>query len=209
MSYSTHERSSARDDSAVNEMTEQQLAAPALRLIICGAPASGKGTQCERIRERYGVVHLSTGDMLRAAVAVGTEVGCEAAAYMDKGALVPDDVIIDVVVERLSQPDCRSRGWLLDGFPRTAAQAAALSAAGIVPDGVLLLDVPDDALVERVVGRRLDPETRLDPVQTIGDSRLTQAAGIVRVQLPGRDLLRRDVRPRGRWLLTAPGHEYF
>jgi len=129
------------------------------KAIICGAPASGKGTQCELLKERYGVVHLSTGDMLRAAVAEGTPVGLKAKGYMDRGELVPDGVIIGVVKDRLAQKDCQQDGWLLDGFPRTEAQAVALKEAGVEPDTVLFLRVPDAMLVERVVGRRLDPTT--------------------------------------------------
>jgi len=129
------------------------------RIIIAGAPASGKGTQCELIKNNYGVVHLSTGDMLRAAVADETEVGKIAQEYMNSGKLVPDDVIIGVVAERLNQPDCLEKGWLLDGFPRTRAQADALASTGVSADCFLFLDVPDELLVERVVGRRTDPET--------------------------------------------------
>ncbi|KAL7574838.1 hypothetical protein ACA910_010676 [Epithemia clementina (nom. ined.)] len=130
-----------------------------VKLIIAGAPASGKGTQCEVIKEKYGVVHLSTGDMLRAAVAAGTDVGKKAKDFMDSGKLVPDDVIIGVVKDRLLEPDCVKQGWLLDGFPRTSAQASALSDAGIKADCFIFLNVPDSVLVERVVGRRTDPET--------------------------------------------------
>merc|ERR1712071_392496 len=129
------------------------------KIIISGAPASGKGTQCEMIKENFGVVHLSTGDMLRAAVADKTPVGVAAKEYMDSGKLVPDDVIIGVVKDRLNQADCQSKGWLLDGFPRTQAQADALLASGISADCFLFLNVPDEILVERVVGRRTDPET--------------------------------------------------
>jgi len=130
-----------------------------LKLIIAGAPASGKGTQCELIKEKYGVTHLSTGDMLRAAVAAGSEVGTLAKEYMDAGKLVPDEVIIGVVQDRLSEDDCKTNGWLLDGFPRTPAQAEALAAAGVTADCFLFLNVPDEILVERVVGRRTDPVT--------------------------------------------------
>jgi adenylate kinase len=93
-----------------------QRASAALRVIIAGAPASGKGTQCELIKAKFGLVHLSTGDMLRSAVAAGSEVGIKAKEYMDAGGLVPDDTIIGVVRDRLSQSDCSERGWLLDGF---------------------------------------------------------------------------------------------
>lgn len=130
-----------------------------LKLIIAGAPASGKGTQCEIIKKDYGVVHLSTGDMLRAAVAAGTEVGLQAKEAMDAGKLVSDDVIIGVVKDRLDEEDCKANGWLLDGFPRTPAQADALASAGISADCFIFLNVPDEILVERVVGRRTDPET--------------------------------------------------
>jgi len=111
------------------------------------------------LKDRYGVVHLSTGDMLRAAVAAKTEVGMQAKEFMESGQLVPDEVIIGIVKDRLAEDDCQKQGWLLDGFPRTEAQALALEAAGIHPDKVLFLDVPDTMLIERVVGRRQDPET--------------------------------------------------
>jgi adenylate kinase len=130
-----------------------------LQVIISGAPASGKGTQCALIVDAFDVVHLSTGDMLRAAVAAGTELGLSAKGYMDEGALVPDALVIEMVVDRVRRDDCVRRGWLLDGFPRTKAQAVALDEAHVVPDAVVSLDVCDDLLVERVVGRRVDPVT--------------------------------------------------
>jgi adenylate kinase len=129
------------------------------RFIISGAPASGKGTQCEFIKKEFNVVHLSTGDMLRAAAEAQTPVGLEAKSFMDKGALVPDEIIIGVVIDRLDQADCKERGWLLDGFPRTRGQADALEKAGIECDVFIQLDVDENLLVERVVGRRMDPET--------------------------------------------------
>lgn len=130
-----------------------------VKIIIAGAPASGKGTQCENIKENFGVVHLSTGDMLRAAVAAETEVGKMAKEFMDSGRLVPDEVIIGIVKDRLDEEDCIKNGWLLDGFPRTKAQADALADAGISADCFIFLNVPDEVLVERVVGRRTDPKT--------------------------------------------------
>ena len=138
---------------------KKQIDKSPLKIIIAGAPASGKGTQCEFIRDKFNVVHLSTGDILRAAVKEGTAVGIKAKEFMDAGKLVPDEVIIDVVVERLQQEDCVTRGWLLDGFPRTKSQADALLAAGMVPDCFILLNVPEEVLVERVTGRRTDPVT--------------------------------------------------
>jgi adenylate kinase len=129
------------------------------KVIICGAPASGKGTQCEWIRDEFKLVHLSTGDMLRAAVAAGTDVGMEAKEYMDKGLLIPDETMMRVIFARLQEADCVTQGWLLDGFPRTLAQSEGLAAAGINCDIVIHLDVPEEILVDRVVGRRLDPVT--------------------------------------------------
>lgn len=130
-----------------------------LQVIISGAPASGKGTQCARIVEEFDLVHISTGDMLRAAVKAESQLGKEAKQYMDSGKLVPDDLVIAMLQERISADDCKRQGWLLDGFPRTAAQANALDDANVDPDAVLLLEVDDEVLVERVVGRRLDPVT--------------------------------------------------
>jgi adenylate kinase len=141
-----------------SEVDESSASSP-VNIIIAGAPASGKGTQCEIIKEEFGVVHLSTGDMLRAAVAAGTEVGVQAKEFMDSGKLVPDEVIIGIIRDRLQEADCKEQGWLLDGFPRTAAQAEALAEAGCSADCFLFLDVPDEILVERVVGRRTDPDT--------------------------------------------------
>lgn len=129
------------------------------KIIIAGAPASGKGTQCEFIRSKYKTVHLSTGDILRAAVAAGTDVGLKAKSFMESGQLVPDEVIINLILERLKEQDCVENGWLLDGFPRTHAQALALQEAGVVPDIFVYLDVKDEILVERVTGRRSDPVT--------------------------------------------------
>lgn len=131
-------------------------------VIFIGPPGAGKGTQAARIVERHGLPHVSTGDMLRAAVRAGSEIGKLADGYMKAGKLVPDDVIVGAVRERLQQPDARG-GVLFDGFPRTVAQAEALDAMlageGLAVDRVLLLEVPDDLIVERIVGRRSDPET--------------------------------------------------
>lgn len=147
--------------SAADTSTEVPISSKCkpLKVIIAGAPASGKGTQCEYIKNKFGVVHLSTGDMLRAAVQGKTELGLMAKDFMDAGQLVPDELIINVIVDRLKQKDCIENGWLLDGFPRTRSQADALNEAGMVPDHFLLLDVNEDILVERVTGRRTDPVT--------------------------------------------------
>jgi adenylate kinase len=104
-------------------------------------------------------VHISTGDVLRAEVKAGTDLGHKASDYMNKGALVPDELIIDIVKSRLSGPDCTRKGWLLDGFPRTGVQAEAMRKAGIIADQFILLNVPDETLIQRVLGRRTDPKT--------------------------------------------------
>lgn len=127
-----------------------------MRLIFFGPPGSGKGTQASRMRDRLGVVHLATGDMLRAAVGAGTEVGLRAKAIMEAGELVPDEVVIGIIADRLDEPDA-AKGFILDGFPRTLAQAEALDALlvekGITIDRVIELDVDDEALVGRIAGR--------------------------------------------------------
>ena len=124
-----------------------------MRLILLGAPGAGKGTQATFLCQKYGIPQISTGDMLRAAVKAGTPLGLEAKKVMDSGALVGDDIIIRLVKERLSQPDCAS-GFLFDGFPRTIPQADAMKAAGVKLDYVLEIDVPFEAIVERMSGRR-------------------------------------------------------
>ncbi len=134
------------------------MGARQLNVILLGAPGAGKGTQAVRIVARHGLPHISTGDMLRAAVTAGTGMGREAQKYMEAGALVPDDVVIGVVRERLAEDDAR-QGFLLDGFPRTIAQAerldAMLAEAGRAVTHVMLIDVPEDELVERLAGRRV------------------------------------------------------
>ncbi|KAG1363998.1 putative adenylate kinase 5, chloroplastic [Cocos nucifera] len=130
-----------------------------LKVMISGAPASGKGTQCQMIVEKYGLVHISTGDLLRAEVSQGTEIGKKAKEYMDNGMLVPDDIVTDMVISRLSQHDVKEKGWLLDGFPRNPSQAQSLERIKIRPDIYIVLDVPDEILIDRCVGRRLDPVT--------------------------------------------------
>jgi adenylate kinase len=124
-----------------------------MRLILLGAPGAGKGTQAAFICQKYGIPQISTGDMLRAAVKAGTPLGLAAKKVMDFGALVGDDIIIGLVKERLAQPDC-AKGFLFDGFPRTIPQADAMKAAEVKLDYVLEIDVPFDAIVERMSGRR-------------------------------------------------------
>lgn len=127
-----------------------------MKLVLLGPPGAGKGTQAERIESRYQLAHLSTGEMLRAAVAAGTEVGRQAKAIMDAGRLVPDEVINDLVAERIEGPDC-ANGFVLDGYPRTVAQAEALdallAARGGALDAAIEFEVDDEALVERIAGR--------------------------------------------------------
>ncbi|MFS1537568.1 MAG: adenylate kinase [Candidatus Phlomobacter fragariae] len=125
-----------------------------MRIILLGAPGAGKGTQAQFIMEKYGIPQISTGDMLRAAVKAGTELGLKAKELMDTGKLVTDELVIVLVKERIAKDDCRN-GFLLDGFPRTIRQADAMKNAGIVVDYVLEFDVPDEIIVERIVGRRV------------------------------------------------------
>ena len=127
-----------------------------MRLILLGAPGAGKGTQATFICKKYGIPQISTGDMLRAAVKAGTPLGLAAKKVMDSGGLVGDDIIIGLVRERLKQPDCAA-GFLFDGFPRTIPQAEAMREAGVPLDFVLEIDVPFDAIIERMSGRRSHP----------------------------------------------------
>jgi adenylate kinase len=124
-----------------------------MRLILLGAPGAGKGTQAAFICQKFGIPQISTGDMLRAAVKAGTPLGLAAKRVMDSGALVSDDIIIGLVKERIAQADC-ANGFLFDGFPRTIPQADAMKAAGVKLDYVLEIDVPDEAIIERMSGRR-------------------------------------------------------
>ena len=125
-----------------------------MRLILLGAPGAGKGTQANFICQKYGIPQISTGDMLRAAVKAGTPLGLAAKKVMDAGALVSDDIIIGLVKERIAEPDCKN-GFLFDGFPRTIPQAEAMKTAGVKLDLVLEIDVPDEAIIERMSGRRV------------------------------------------------------
>ncbi len=123
-----------------------------MKLILLGAPGAGKGSQAKRLVERYGIPQLSTGDLLRAAVRAGTPLGLEAKGYMDSGGLVPDEVVIGLVRERLAEPDC-AKGFILDGFPRTAAQAEALGGITDV-DAVVSLNVDQEVIIRRLTARR-------------------------------------------------------
>jgi len=127
-----------------------------MRLILLGAPGAGKGTQAQFICEKFAIPQISTGDMLRAAVKAGTELGSAAKKIMDAGVLVSDDIIIGLVKDRLTQPDC-SKGYLFDGFPRTIPQAQAMKDAGVPIDYVLEIDMPFDAIIDRMGGRRVHP----------------------------------------------------
>jgi adenylate kinase len=157
-----------------------------MRLILLGPPGAGKGTQANYIREAFGIPQISTGDMLRAAVKAGTPLGLAAKKVMDAGGLVSDDIIIGLVKERLTAPDC-ANGYLFDGFPRTIPQADALKNGGIAIDYVLEIDVPDGAIVERMAGRRVHVASgrtyhvRFNPPKTPGKDDVT-----------GEDLIQRD-----------------
>ena len=127
-----------------------------MRIVLLGAPGAGKGTQAQFLMKKFGIPQISTGDMLRAAINAGTELGKQAKAVMDAGQLVSDHLIIGLVKERITLDDCKL-GFLLDGFPRTIPQADALKENGIKIDNVLEFDVPDEVIVERMAGRRVHP----------------------------------------------------
>jgi adenylate kinase len=157
-----------------------------MRLILLGAPGAGKGTQANFIKEKYNIPQISTGDMLRAAIKAGTELGVAAKKVMDAGGLVSDDLIIGLVKERLKQPDC-ANGYLFDGFPRTVAQADAMKDGGINVDYVLEIAVPDESIIERMDGRRSHPASgrvyhvKFNPPKVAGKDDVT-----------GEDLVQRD-----------------
>lgn len=139
-----------------------------MRIILLGPPGAGKGTQAVRLVERLGIPQLSTGDMLRAAVAAGTPVGLKAKAVMDAGALVSDDIVVGIIADRIEEPDARN-GFILDGFPRTVAQAEAFDAMlaekGLRLDGVIEFKVNEAELVDRIVKRAKESEARGEPVR--------------------------------------------
>ncbi|WP_088281149.1 adenylate kinase [Ideonella sp. A 288] len=157
-----------------------------MRLILLGAPGAGKGTQAAFICQKYSIPQISTGDMLRAAVKAGTAMGLAAKKVMDAGGLVSDDIIIGLVKERITQPDC-AKGFLFDGFPRTIPQAEAMKAAGVKLDLVLEIDVPDAAIIERMSGRRVHQPSgrsyhvKFNPPKVAGKDDVT-----------GEDLIQRD-----------------
>uniref|UniRef100_A0A7S2BLD2 Adenylate kinase n=1 Tax=Haptolina brevifila TaxID=156173 RepID=A0A7S2BLD2_9EUKA len=147
----------ATDDALKEELTTVK---PTLNVLIMGAPGSGKGTQAEKIVETFGLVHISTGALLRAATEdPDNELGAKAKECMDAGELVPDDLITSIVVQRLDTPECKEKGWLLDGFPRTLSQAEDMEKHFLLPNKAIFLDVAEGKLIERICGRRTDPET--------------------------------------------------
>jgi adenylate kinase len=157
-----------------------------MRLILLGAPGAGKGTQANFIKDKFNIPQISTGDMLRAAVKAGTPLGLEAKKVMDAGGLVSDDIIIGLVKDRLKQSDC-ANGYLFDGFPRTIPQADAMKDAGVAIDYVLEIDVPDEAIIERMSGRRVHQPSgrtyhvKFNPPKIVGKDDVT-----------GEDLIQRD-----------------
>ena len=156
-----------------------------MKLILLGAPGAGKGTQAAFLCQKYGIPQISTGDMLRAAVKAGTEMGLAAKKVMDAGGLVSDEIIIGLVKERIAQADC-ANGFLFDGFPRTIPQADAMKAAGVKIDTVLEIDVPDEAIIERMSGRRVHVASgrtyhvKFNPPKTAGVDDVTGEALIQR-----------------------------
>ena len=124
-----------------------------MKIIMLGAPGAGKGTQAKMIAEKYGIPHVSTGDIFRANIKNGTALGMEAKSYMDKGLLVPDDLTVSILLDRVAQPDCEN-GYVLDGFPRNIPQAKVLDSRGGAMDYAINVDVPDENIVKRMSGRR-------------------------------------------------------
>lgn len=139
-------------------------------LVIFGPPGAGKGTQAAKIRDKYGVLHISTGDMLRASVKEGTEIGKLAKSFMDKGELVPDDVMVEIIKERIAKPDSRN-GFMLDGFPRTIPQAEALDKMlhnkGLTVDAVISIEVSDNEIIKRISGRQAEEQREDDSVDVV------------------------------------------
>lgn len=129
-----------------------------MKFILLGAPGAGKGTQAQFLTKQFNIPQISTGDMLRAAIKAGTDLGKLAKSFMDDGKLVTDEIIIGLVKERIAEADCEN-GFLLDGFPRTVPQADALKAAGVSIDAVIEIDVPDEEIVKRMAGRRVHPDS--------------------------------------------------
>ena len=128
-----------------------------MKIIFLGAPGAGKGTQAEIVAEKYAIPTISTGNIIREAMKNGTEMGLKAKAFIEAGQLVPDEVVIGIIKERLAKGDC-DNGFILDGFPRTIPQAEALDAMGIIIDRVVDIEVPDEAIAERMTGRRVCPD---------------------------------------------------
>jgi adenylate kinase len=141
-------------------------------IVLFGPPAAGKGTQAKRIHEKYGIAHLSTGDMLRGAIAAGTEVGMKAKAIMDKGLLVPDEIVLGIISDRIAAPDCE-KGFVLDGFPRTVNQAKALddmlTGKKRAVDVVIVMEVDEAALIKRVENRAAEAKAKGEPVRSDDD----------------------------------------
>jgi adenylate kinase len=156
-----------------------------MRFILLGPPGAGKGTQASFITKKYAIPQISTGDMLRAAIKAGTELGMKAKKLMDAGQLVPDDVILGLVKNRIAQPDCAG-GFLFDGFPRTLAQAEAMKNAGLQIDYVLEIAVPDEEIIQRMSGRRVHPASgrtyhvKFNPPKAADKDDLTGEALILR-----------------------------
>jgi len=130
-------------------------------IIVAGAPASGKGTQCDYIKTEFGYIHLSTGDLLRAEIAAGSELGKKSSDIMKSGGLVPDEIVIGIIQKRLEQDDIKKNGFLLDGFPRTVEQAKALAKLDATVLQVIVLEVSEEELIKRACGRRIDPQTNI------------------------------------------------
>eukprot|EP00756_Hemistasia_phaeocysticola_P028785 Hpha_TRINITY_DN16193_c1_g5::TRINITY_DN16193_c1_g5_i1::g.3668::m.3668/K00939/adk, AK; adenylate kinase len=133
---------------------------PVHQVVVCGPPGAGKGTQSKALADKLGLINVCSGELLRDEVRQGTKRGKEVTAALEKGELVPDDLVTDLVIAKLKSEDLRGKGWVLDGFPRTRNQAHALQSSAVIPHLFVVLDVPDDVLLERMASRKVDPQTR-------------------------------------------------
>eukprot|EP01060_Flectonema_neradi_P029614 TRINITY_DN412_c0_g1_i2.p1 TRINITY_DN412_c0_g1~~TRINITY_DN412_c0_g1_i2.p1 ORF type:complete len:304 (+),score=38.12 TRINITY_DN412_c0_g1_i2:47-958(+) len=180
-------------ENPVSYLQELLQNASSPKVIIMGAPASGKGTQCEMLVKALGIVHISTGDLLRAEVKKGSKLGKEAQDFMNNGQLVPDKLVISLLENRIQQDDVQASGWLLDGFPRTPEQAEVMKSKGLLPHSVVVLDVPNEVVIERIEGRRIDEKTGISyhlkyrpPPKNIPKNRLVQRADDTRPKIMAR-----------------------
>lgn len=154
-----HETLLTRPTDLIGHLLTLLKTKPVPKIVVMGPPLGGKTAQCERIVAKYGVVHISTGDLLRKELTTGSALAKQIQSTMNAGSLVSDQIVVQLVKDRLQSQECKEKGWLLDGFPRTRVQALSLQQVGVIPSCVIVLDVPSDLIVDRAEGRRVDPKT--------------------------------------------------